>query len=297
MPTTDDPAVRSTAVVLASTDGYPLHATLYEPPQGASAAVLINSAVGVKQSFYRRFARFLASEGFEVVTYDYRGVGLSAPPRLRGFPARMRDWGQKDFPAVLDWLLEHRAGRPVFAVGHSVGGQIVGLAPNNDAIEAFVAVCSQHTWWRHWPPAQQPRLFVLWYLLIPGLSHALGYFPSSRFGLGEDLPKGVALEWAQWARSPQHVASAIGEHVRPGYAQYAGGILAYSFADDTFAPPSAVDRLLEVYSSADRTHRHVRPRDVGRPIGHFGYFREDFRESLWRPTVEWLQSRLPTAGR
>jgi len=26
-------------------------------------------------------------------------------------------------------------------------------------------------------------------------------------------------------------------------------------------------------------------------IGHFGFFRERFRDSLWRETADWLESR------
>jgi predicted alpha/beta hydrolase len=36
-------------------------------------------------------------------------------------------------------------------------------------------------------------------------------------------------------------------------------------------------------------HRHVIPREVGAPaIGHFGFFRERFRDTLWRESAGWL---------
>ena len=45
-----------------------------------------------------------------VVTYDYRGIGGSAPSRLRGFEARMRDWAFLDMTAVVDCPPRHGMG-------------------------------------------------------------------------------------------------------------------------------------------------------------------------------------------
>lgn len=276
---------------ISARDGYPLAATLFEPTEPPTGIVVINSAVGVKQTYYIRFARFLAEQGFRVVTYDYRGIGRSAPMRLRGFEARMRDWGQKDLPGVLEWCRKNAGADRIFVVGHSVGGQILGLAPNNDIVRGLVAVCSQHTWWRLWPARKQPGFALLWFVLLPAITRALGYFPSTRFRLGENLPRGVALEWAQWARCPTHTIGAIGEEVREGYEGFSGSILAFSFADDTFAPRKAVQHLLDVYRAAEKHHRHVSPTDIGRPIGHFGFFREELREPLWRETAQWMKIR------
>lgn len=269
-------------------DGYLLRARRYANGSRPRALVLINGAVGVRQQYYRRFAQFLLDRDLEVVTYDYRGIGESAPRRLRGFSARMRDWGLLDQPGMIDWCQSHQPEVPLIAVGHSVGGQILGLAPNNHAVAGLVGVCAQKTWWGLWPKRSHPQLILLWYLVMPGVAHTMGYFPSPWFGLGENLPKGVAVEWAQWARSRDHTPEAIGEHVRPGYANYPGAILSYSFADDTFAPRRAIEGLLDQYASARRQLRHVEPAEVGRPIGHFGYFRPEFADTLWAETRDWI---------
>jgi len=47
--------------------------------------------------------------------------------------------------------------------------------------------------------------------------------------------------------------------------------------------------FLDAYTGADITHRHLAPKDLGVPeIGHFGFFRERFRDSLWREAADWL---------
>ena len=83
---------------IPATDGFPLSATIFQGPN--RHWTVINSATGVKRAYYHKFAAFLAGKGWSVVIYDYRGIGGSRPKSLRGFEARMRDWGQKDFNGV-----------------------------------------------------------------------------------------------------------------------------------------------------------------------------------------------------
>jgi predicted alpha/beta hydrolase len=118
---------------------------------------------------------------------------------------------------------------------------------------------------------------------MPLLTRALGYFPMRRFGMGEDLPAGVALEWARWGRSPEYLGD------WSGHAALAAPILSFSFADDPFAPRAAVDALHARYGSRELARRHVAPADVGAArIGHFGFFRPGVAPGLWRETADWL---------
>ena len=83
-----------------------------------------------------------------------------------------------------------------------------------------------------------------------------------------------------------------------GFARFRGPLLAYSFSDDAYAPTPAVESLLDAYSGADITHRHLTPADLGvSEIGHFGFFRERFRDTLWQESAAWLRRQEQTAGR
>ena len=73
-------------------------------------SVVINPATGVLARYYHYYARFLAAHGFDVLTYDYRGIGLSRPARLRGCGYRWREWGEQDFDAALRFM--RQTGRP-----------------------------------------------------------------------------------------------------------------------------------------------------------------------------------------
>jgi predicted alpha/beta hydrolase len=156
----------------------------------------------------------------------------------------------------------------------------------------MVTVAAQSGSWRHWP-FRLPRKYSFGlgvYVLMPLLANVLGYFPSSVVGLGEDLPKGVALEWAKWCRSRHYLFSYAHELDLSRYAALRLPILAYSFADDDFAPRPAVDALFAHYPNARVTRKHVRPVDLDvKAIGHFGFFRREFRDSLWSEVSGWLK--------
>ena len=77
---------------------------------------------------------FLFQHGYDVIAYDYRGVGESRPAALRGFAATWLDWGRLDFEAVLRYAAHTLEGRSIDVVAHSIGGFVVGLAPSNHLI-------------------------------------------------------------------------------------------------------------------------------------------------------------------
>src|SRR5687767_12079301 len=90
-----------TAIRISAADGFSIAASEYLPNVSPRAVVVINAATAVRRRYYDRFAHYLASNGFAVVTYDYRGIGDSAPRNLRASDATMRQWGELDQPAVI----------------------------------------------------------------------------------------------------------------------------------------------------------------------------------------------------
>ncbi len=272
---------------ISASDGYALGATIFTHPQETGPIVIINSATGVKQKYYARFAQYLCDQGATVITYDYRGIGESRPHQLRGFDGRMRDWGQLDFEGVLRFADTFAPHRERVVLGHSVGGQILGFAPSNTILKRAVTVASQSGYWRSWPGLKQPPMWALWHLVMPTATHAFGYLPR-QLGIGEDLPKQVALEWARWCRQPEVF---IGDGVpAAGFSRLSVPIQAWSFTDDaSFAPKEAVDRLHRLFENASLDRRHVSPRELNvKAIGHFGAFNPRFRDTLWPRFAEGL---------
>ncbi len=268
-------------LTVPATDGFALAATWHGGDRPSRVALLA-PATGVRRRLYEEYARHLAQRGFGVLTWDWRGTGDSRPRSLRGFPATMRGWAECDFEGVLRWARERFTAAPLVAVGHSFGGQAIGLVPSAEALSAAVTVGAQSGYWGHWPPPRKYLYAALWHVVFPALTRAFGYFPSRLLRIGEDLPSGVALQWARWCRTPEYLGA------WRGHAAFAAPILALSFSDDPYAPRAAVEALHLRYGRGDFQHRHFQPRDVGRErIGHFGFFRPGV-ESLWSETAQWL---------
>ncbi len=279
-------------IAIEAADGYKLAARLYEPAGEPRAAVLLASATGVKQSFYRSFARFLCDAGFRVVTFDYRGIGESLNGRLRGFPGSASDWGINDTSAVLDWAAERAPGGKVIYCGHSIGGQLVALLANHGRIAALMGVGAQAGYLGHWPMPAKLGFGLLMHGVMPVLTPVVGYFPSRLFGLGEALPKGVALEWARWCRHPDYLLGMKDGPGRDHVEAFAGRVVAYSIADDRIAPRRPVAVWLDWFTGAEREHRHIRPEDVGeRAIGHFRVFKLGDASPLWQEMRAWIETQ------
>ncbi len=279
---------------ISARDGYALAATKYEPAgEGLGVAVGIHSATAVPRRYYDAFARFLAGRGLHAVTYDYRGIGDSAPKSLRGFEATAADWALQDMAGVVDWIESEWSPQRIGHVGHSFGGQTMGLLPNADRIDAMVAVSSQSGYWRLQPGMDAWAVGFHMHVTMPLLASLLGYVPWSAFSRAEDLPRGVARQWSRWCRSPDYL---FDDPTLPAerYRGIHAPVLAYSIEDDAWGSARAVDALMRHYP--DVTRRHLVPAQAGVPaLGHFGWFRER-SQSLWPEAADWLISAKATTS-
>jgi predicted alpha/beta hydrolase len=177
----------------------------FEPQSALRAAVIVPCAMGVAQNYYGRFAEWLASQGFLVATFDYRGIGMSAPRSLRGFEVDIVDWAQRDCAAVIDFVKARLPEAPLYWVGHSLGGQLLGLIPNRDRIDRVLTIATGNGYWRE--NSWQTKRFVwwLWFVAAPISMRLLGYFPGKRLRKVGDLPLGVMRQWRRWCLSREYV--------------------------------------------------------------------------------------------
>ena len=278
-------------ITIVASDGFALGATLYLPRGTRTHAVLINSATAVPRKIYKGFASYLATRGCAVLTYDYRGTGDSRPKgktSLRGFKASITDWAAHDVTAAVDWMRE-RYKLPLGYVGHSFGGQALGLIPNNAEVSRALLIASQAGTWRLVTPPEKYRVYALMKLIGPALTQVLGYAPG-RMGLGLDLPKGVYLEWANWVTSDRYFFDDRKLRALVNFPRYRGALRALSFTDDPWATRAAVEMLCAGFTSIKPDIDTIRPIEAGsEKIGHFGFFRPEHRDTLWRGAAEWLQ--------
>jgi predicted alpha/beta hydrolase len=280
-------------VIVSAGDGYSLAATIFKPVGSPRSTVLINSATAVPRRIYQAFAIYLAERGFVTLTYDYRGVGESRPRSLRGFEATMRDWAEFDVAGAINYMRGTWPVVPLAVVGHSFGGQAVGLAPNNIEISHALLIAANAGYWRLMTVPERYRIYALVRFILPPIVQAMGYVPSARLGLAEDIPKGVFANWADWVRKPRYFFDDVTLKALINFPNYTGKMRAIGFTDDPWATAPAIDLLLSGFTGTQPERRQINPRDIGvNSIGHFGFFRPEHRDTLWRDAADWIEGQV-----
>jgi len=286
-------------ITFPAVDGYPLAATLFLPRGPKLNAVLISSATAVPRRIYRGFAAYLASRACAVLTYDYRGTGdsrrramtgFNQPQSLKGFQASMADWARLDATAAVNWMRERYKPLPLTYVGHSFGGQALGLLSNNTEISRALLIAAQAGYWKLMASPERYRVLAMLKGVGLPLTRLLGYAPGWA-GLGEDLPKGVFEQWVRWVMSPRYLFTDPNLPGLSNFENYRGALRALSFTDDPWATRSAVELLCSGFTATSPEILSIRPTEAGaEKIGHFGFFRPEQRDVLWRGAADWLQA-------
>lgn len=279
-----------TSIQLTAADGTQLHGNHFHTEQ-PKARIVVASATGVPQRFYRQFALDANANQIDVLTFDYRGIGLSAPDSLKGYKMDYRDWAEQDLAAAVQWA--NHDGLPVFVVGHSYGGHAVGLLPDPSLIQGAYVFGTGSGWSGWMPRLERLRVNLMWHVFAPILVRMTGFLAWSKLGMGEDLPKDVYRQWKQWCQFPHYFfddPSMAG--IDRIYARYDKDLIAVNATDDKWAQPRSRDAFVKGYKNANLTCVDVEPSEYQmREIDHMGYFRKQ-ASGLWIPIFEWINSKI-----
>lgn len=271
-------------------DGYSLTGTLYRPPY-AKASLVMSSATGVPQGFYRRFAEYATAYGFQVLTFDYRGIGASAPKQLKGFRMSYLDWGKLDLSAAIDYLTSFQL--PIYMVGHSYGGQALGLTRNHNAIRMMYCYGTGAGWHGYMPFKEKMKVQVIWNIVFPPMAAFSGYLPWSKLKMGSDLPVDVYRQWRKWCKHPTYFfADPEQQHLIAQYAQVKTPIYAVAAMDDDWALPRSRQAFMQHYRNAPMQFVDIKASELGlKAIGHMGYFRKG-SEPIWQSMLHNFEQDL-----
>ncbi len=289
---------QNTSFRAPAADGYPLGGFTWRHIRSdpTRPVVVINAATSVRCRHYSRFADYLFANGFDVITYDYRGIGESRRGSLQGFKASWSDWGCLDFEAILQRAQREFPGQPIDVVGHSFGGCAAGLGASGAVIRRLVTVGAQFAYWRDYAASGRWRMVGKWHVVMPLVTALFGYFPGKRLGWLEDTPAGVVRDWGTPTPSYETRPSgrALGELP---FARVTAQVLAISITDDPFGTVPAIERLLSYFASSERTHLRIAPDDIGETqVGHFAFFRSEYEDRLWPIALAWLKHGALTPG-
>lgn len=266
---------------IVSTDGVVLDATSFLPDGAPRGGVLIVSAMGVPQRYYAPVATWLATQGFAALTFDYRGMGRSRRGSLRDVDIDLVGWAERDVAAALVALKTLVPAAPLTWLGHSLGGQLVGLTPNHDVVQQVITVAAGSGYWRENAPSLKWRVPLLWWGFAPVLVPTFGYFPGARLKMVGDLPAGVMRQWRRWCLHP-HYAVGVQPELAARFAAVKVPVRSVALLDDELLSTRNIDALHDLYVNAPQQRVRLGPNDAGgQRIGHFGFFREHHR-ALWQ---------------
>lgn len=281
------------ALEIPALDGYTLAAELFEPSPALAngKALIISSATAVDKKLYFHYASYLSKRGYTVVSYDYRGIAASRPPKLRGFPATFNDWAQLDFEGIIHFVQEKYPGYTLLTLGHSIGGTIVGWTKRCADIQGLITVGAQTSYYKDWPAKQRQKIYFQWHVLIPWLTYFYGYFPGKALGMLEDVPYGVVQQWHARRKLSNMNEQIMKDGQAPPYDQFRGKLLTLGLTDDPIGTEVALRRVHDLFTQAsEKELRMIRPKDIGADaVGHFHFFRRRFEDTLWKMTWDFWE--------
>jgi predicted alpha/beta hydrolase len=274
---------------IPATDGRLLAATLFEPNAALAPLTVVAAGAGIPRRYYARFAAYLSGRGRPALIFDYRDIGGSREGTIKGSRTRMRDWCLLDAAGVLDWAAGENGNQPVHWVGHSMGGFATGLAPNSHQIARQLNIATLSGYWRHMAVPERYRVRVLMGVAGPFIARTFGYFPGMLMG-GENMPAPAFIEWVHWCMTPDFLFGDATLAERSNFARFRAPVRFGQIEDDVWGTPAAVDAIATRFTgSVDRSIWRVRLADAGAAkIGHHGFFRVQFRDTLWSAAAAWL---------
>jgi predicted alpha/beta hydrolase len=285
-------------IKIITTDGIALDANLLLPTQ-PKAVIQINGATAVLKEFYLNIATYLYENNYAVLIFDYRGIGGSAPKEgLRNCTYEYTDWARKDMTAALAYLKNKFPGLPIMFLGHSVGGQSIGLIQNTaKTVKALVTVNSSSGYHGGMTIKYHLRNFFFFEVVRPLTLGIWGYGKLKSFGFMEDLPKKIYNSWREWCSvsdyffDPKYASTIEGIE---GYKNLDFPITVFRAADDDIATPINNHNLWKhIISSKPIEQITLQPQDYNlKAIGHFDLFRKKHKETLWPVILEKLDTYL-----
>ncbi|RUO79546.1 alpha/beta hydrolase [Pseudidiomarina taiwanensis] len=244
--------------------------------------LILGPALGVPQRFYQTFCGWLVSAGYQVVSFDYYGIGDSRHGSLRRQDTGVLQWGELDAQAVIDWTERHCQSSKLVWFAHSVSGQLFGFIPRTDAIAEVITIATGSGYWRENTPALKPKAWVLWNILVPVLVPLFGYFPGQRVGIVGDIPKTAMWQWRRWCLHQDYILGVEDDHIRARFAAVKQPLQSVHIADDEMLTERNVAQVHDFYVNAKQQRMIYHAQQFGlERLGHFDIFRQSKTGKVW----------------
>ena len=219
--------------------------------------------------------------GLRSLHFDYNGIGRSLKKTIKELKTNAADWGSNDLESIIEYVIKNYPKSTKLILGHSIGGQLIGLAKSAVKLDKVILVAAQSGYWKHWRGIGRIKMWLNWHILLPILLNTFGYLNSKKINGMEDLPRNVANQWLNWCKNKDYILSDKSIR-RRYYDKIEADLTAFTIENDDIAPLNAVRWLKSQYKSSKKKSIHLKPIDFNvKKIGHFGVFKESFRNNIW----------------
>lgn len=280
--------MQETEVTISCEDGFKLTGTLFEPTD-VKSAVMIAPATGIKRQFYSSFAKHLSENDFAVLTFDNRGIGQSIQGSLNKGNPSLTNWGILDMTAALEYLKSKFPDNNYHLIGHSAGGQLVGLMKNAKDLKSMFnfGSSSGSLQYSKYPFKLKSSFWLNFYIPVSNL--IFGHTKSQWVGMGEPLPKHVGKEWTRWCNGKGYVKVDLNSRIKDHlYDEIEFNSLWVHAKDDDIANYDNVKDMIRVYSKIKSETISLSPQEYGfKDIGHMKFFSKK-KSELWKIAIDWL---------
>jgi predicted alpha/beta hydrolase len=249
--------------------------------------VIINNGARVLQEKYLPFALYLSRNSINVITYDYTDMGLSVDKMINS-QTSIQQWVTQDMDGAIATILKKNIKAQIYVIGHSLGGQIIGLSKKHKNIKGIILVATQTGNHRYWNFPLNLLNIIFWRYYVPRIIKYRGYFPSGNDSGMDNMPKVPALEWAQWCQSENYLFDNIPQSERY-YEQITCPLLSISFNDDIYATKKSVDWFTAKYPHAQTKRVHYK--SVIKKYGHSALFEADNFSTLGMDVINFIKGR------
>lgn len=188
--------------------GETLHAWFFKTKMPAKGTVVHFHGNAQNMSAHVLFVGWLLDEGYNLLTFDYRGYGQSSPKVTRKRTL-------EDGHTIMNWASEKFPTTPLFVIGQSLGGAVAATVLNQRRYNQVKAVMLESTFlsYRDLAQTKLASFFLTWPLQWP-LSFLVSDALSPALFAADDNTPTLVVHGSRDAVVPFSEGLALAEHLR-----------------------------------------------------------------------------------
>ncbi|MDI9237765.1 alpha/beta fold hydrolase [Lysobacter sp. LF1] len=254
-------------------------------------------AMGVAASFYTPFAEALArAAGGAAVLSDLRGQGESEALARRGERFGYQEIVEQDIPSLIAAIAAQFPGRPMYLVGHSLGGQLGSLAAVHAApgLAGLILVASGTAHYHVWPQALRRRACIA-VQAVRMVTALLPRYPGRLLGFGGNQPRRFMTDWSYNASTGRYRCAGSRIDYEEALNDVVLPVLSVEIRADPVAPTGAASELLAKLASCTIERRQIDGVTTDAPWRrHFSWARSP--DEAVAEIIAWVRPQLCQAN-